>query len=122
MHILVVEDDVMVQQVCQGMLRVLDHASTVVNNAIDAIESLTATPQEFDLVMLDNGLPGLSGMELFAILREWNISIPVILISGIRPQLEADGLIEELSHFEFLAKPFTIADLQSALQRSQSRT
>lgn len=122
MHILVVEDDVMVQQVCQGMLRVLDHSSTVVNNAIDAIESLTATPQEFDLVMLDNGLPGLSGMELFAILREWNISIPVILISGIRPQLEADGLIEELSHFEFLAKPFTIADLQSALQRSQSRT
>ncbi len=122
MHILVVEDDVMVQQVCQGMLRVLDHASTVVNNAIDAIESLTATPQEFDLVILDNGLPGLSGMELFAILREWNISIPVILISGIRPQLEADGLIEELSHFEFLAKPFTIADLQSALQRSQSRT
>lgn len=122
MHILVVEDDVMVQQVCQGMLRVLDHSSTVVNNAIDAIESLTATPQEFDLVILDNGLPGLSGMELFAILREWNISIPVILISGIRPQLEADGLIEELSHFEFLAKPFTIADLQSALQRSQSRT
>ena len=122
MHILVVEDDVMVQQVCQGMLRVLDHSSTVVNNAIEAIESLTATPQEFDLVILDNGLPGLSGMELFAILREWNISIPVILISGIRPQLEADGLIEELSHFEFLAKPFTIADLQSALQRSQSRT
>ncbi|MEJ7592429.1 MAG: response regulator [Planctomycetaceae bacterium] len=122
MHILLVEDDTMVQQVCQGMLRVLDHSSTAVSNAIDAVERLTATPQEFDLVILDNGLPGLSGMELFSILREWNISIPVILISGIRPQLEADGVIEEPSHFQFLAKPFTIADLQSALERSRSRT
>ncbi len=121
MHILVVEDDIMVQQVCQGMLRLLDHSSTGVSNAIDAVERLTATPQEFDLVILDNGLPGLSGMELFAILREWNISIPVILISGMRPQHNTVGPVEELAHFQFLAKPFTIADLQAAIERSQSQ-
>ena len=85
MHILVVEDDLMVQQVCQGMLRLLDHSSTGVSNAVDAVERLTATPQQFDLVILDQGLPGLSGMELFAILREWSISIPVILISANPP-------------------------------------
>ena len=122
MHILVVEDDLMVQQVCQGMLRLLDHSSTAVSNAIDAVERLTATPQLFDLVILDNGLPGLSGMELFAILREWKISIPVILISGSQPLLEADELTEEFSHFQFLAKPFTISDLQSAIELSQSWT
>ena len=122
MHILVVEDDLMVQQVCQGMLRLLDHSSMAVSNAIDAVERLTATPQQFDLVILDNGLPGLSGMELFAILREWKISIPVILISGSRPLLEADELTEEFSHFQFLAKPFTISDLQLAIERSQSST
>ena len=121
MHILVVEDDIMVQQVCQGMLRLLDHSSTGVSNAIDAVERLTATPQEFDLVILDNGLPGLSGMELFAILREWSISIPVILISGIPPQIDSVDPSEEPRHFQFLAKPFTIADLQSAIERSQSR-
>ena len=122
MHILVVEDDLMVQQVCQGMLRALGHSSTTVSNAIDAVERLTAMPQQFDLVILDNGLKGLSGMELFAILREWNISIPVILISGVRPLLEADDMIEKSSHFQFLAKPFTIADLRSAIERSKCAT
>lgn len=122
MHILLVEDDLMVQQVCQGMLRLLDHSSTVANNAIDAVDRLTATPQEFDVVILDNGLPGLSGMELFGMLREWKTSIPVILISGSRPLPEASRVIEESSYFQFLAKPFTFADLRSAIERSQSRT
>lgn len=121
MYILVVEDDLMVQQVCLGMLRLLGHSSTAVGNAIDAVERLTATPQQFDIVILDNCLPGLSGMELFTILREWNMSIPVILISGIHPQSDGDGLIEGSLQFQFLAKPFTIAALQSAIERTQSR-
>ena len=121
MYILVVEDDLMVQQVCQGMLRLLGHSSTAVGNAIDAVERLTATPQQFDIVILDNCLPGLSGMELFTILREWNMSIPVILISGTQPQSDGDGLIEGSLQFQFLAKPFTIAALQSAIERTQSR-
>ncbi len=121
MYILVVEDDLMVQQVCQGMLRLLGHSSTAVSNSIDAVEQLTATPQQFDIVILDNCLPGLSGMELFTILREWNMSIPVILISGIQPQSDGDGLIEGSLQLQFLAKPFTIAALQSAIERTQSR-
>ena len=121
MYILVVEDDLMVQQVCQGMLRLLGHSSTAVSTSIDAVEQLTATPQQFDIVILDNCLPGLSGMELFTILREWNMSIPVILISGIQPQSDGDGLIEGSLQFQFLAKPFTIAALQSAIERTQSR-
>ena len=121
MYILVVEDDLMVQQVCQGMLRLLGHSSTAVSNSIDAVERLTATPQQFDIVILDNCLPGLSGMELFTILREWNMSIPVILISGTQPQSDGDGLIEGSLQLQFLAKPFTIAALQSAIERTQSR-
>ena len=121
MYILVVEDDLMVQQVCQGMLRLLGHSSTAVSNSIDAVEQLTATPQQFDIVILDNCLPGLSGMELFTILREWNMSIPVILISGTQPQSDGDGLIEGSLQLQFLAKPFTIAALQSAIERTQSR-
>ena len=121
MYILVVEDDLMVQQVCQGMLRLLGHSLTAVSNSIDAVEQLTATPQQFDIVILDNCLPGLSGMELFTILREWNMSIPVILISGIQPQSDGDGLIEGSLQLQFLAKPFTIAALQSAIERTHSR-
>lgn len=63
MRILVVDDDAMVQQVCQGMLRVLNHSLIVVGDATAAIEHLTDSSQPFDCLILDNGLPGLSGLE-----------------------------------------------------------
>lgn len=115
MNILVVDDDAMVQQVCQGMLRAMNHTAVAVDDAVDAAQHLAAELREFDLVILDNGLPGLTGMELLTVLREWNISIPVILISGARPIVEPD----ESSTYQFLAKPFTIAELASAIEQSR---
>lgn len=115
MNILVVDDDAMVQQVCQEMLRAMNHTTVGVQDAVDAVQHLTAESQEFDLVILDNGLPGLSGLELLTVLREWNMSIPVILISGARPRAQPD----EIATFQFLAKPFTMAELTSAIEQSQ---
>ena len=120
LNILVVDDEVMVQQVCQGMLKALDHVSIGVSNAIDAVERLTERPQKFDLVILDNGLPGLSGIELYAILREWNMPIPVILISGRIHQPDSSELVNGTTGFQFLAKPFTIAELQTVIDQSQT--
>ena len=119
MRILVVDDDAMVQQVCQGMLRALNHASVVVSDATAAVQHLTDSSQSFDCIILDNGLPRLSGLELMAVLREWNMLIPVILISGGPPIAQADGTGAEFSQFEFLAKPFTLLELNAALERIQ---
>lgn len=118
MRILIVDDDAMVQQVCSGMLRVLNHTSIGVMDAVDAVQHLTSTPLEFDCVILDNGLPSLSGTELLSILREWKISIPVILISG-GPQVHDEEFAGEPSRINFLAKPFTLADLKAAIERCQ---
>jgi DNA-binding NtrC family response regulator len=118
--ILVVDDDPMVQQVCQGMLRALNHSSIVVGDATTAIEHLTDSSQPFDCIILDNGLPRLSGMELLAVLREWNMSVPVILISGSSPIAQSNDVGTKPSQFEFLAKPFTLSDLKAAIERSQA--
>jgi DNA-binding NtrC family response regulator len=119
-RILVVDDDVKLQQACQGMLRLLNHSSIGVRNAVDAINRLTDTPPQFDLVILENGLPELSGMELFGVLREWDLEIPVILISESRPHPEIEALMEVFSKVEFLPKPFSIDTLRAAIERSQA--
>ena len=119
MRILVVDDDEMVQQVCEGMLRALNHFSIVVSDATASIQHLTDSSKTVDCIILDNGLPGLSGLELLGVLREWNMSIPVILISGGPPITQADEAAAECSQFEFLAKPFTLLDLKMAIERSQ---
>lgn len=118
MRILVVDDDEMVQQVCEGMLHALNHLSMVVSDATVAIQCLTESLEPFDCIILDNGLPGLSGLELLAVLRERNTNIPVILISGGPPIAQPDEASVE-SLFQFLAKPFTLQDLKAAIDRSQ---
>jgi DNA-binding NtrC family response regulator len=118
-RILVVDDDEMVQQVCQGMLRALNHQSIVVSDATAAIQLLTESSEPFDCIILDNGLPGLSGLELLAVLRARNMNVRVILISGGPPIAQADEAAADCSQFEFLAKPFTLSDLSAAIERSQ---
>lgn len=120
MRILIVDDDEMVQQVCEGMLRALNHSSVVVSDATAAIRFLTDASGPFDCIILDNGLPGLTGLELLAVLREQNMQISVILISGGPPIAQADEAASECSQFEFLAKPFTLSDLKAAIERSQA--
>ena len=116
MRFLVVDDDAMVQQVCQGMLRALNHSSIAVSDAVDAVQHLTESSLKFDCIILDKGLPGLSGIELLGILEEWKISIPVILISGGPLVTEGDESAD-WAKFPFLAKPFTLSDLRSAIER-----
>jgi DNA-binding NtrC family response regulator len=120
MNVLIVDDDVKTQHTCQEMLRLLEHSSIGVQNAVDAMKRLTAIEPQFDLVILDNGLPELSGMELFNILREWNLPIPVILISESRPHPEFEAVLEGFSRIQFLQKPLTLPALKSAIERSQS--
>ena len=120
MNILIVDDDVMVQQACQAMLKQFGHSSIGVQNAVDAVKRLTETPLRFDLVIIENGLPELSGMELFNVLREWKVSIPVILISTNRPHPEIEELMEGFSNIQFLSKPFSMEALQSAIQSSHA--
>lgn len=119
MRLLVVDDDKMVQQVCEGMLHALNHLSIVVSDATAAIQHLTESSAPFDCIILDNGLPGLSGLELLAVLRERNMNIPVILISGGPPIAQANEAVADCSQFEFLAKPFALLDLKMAIERSQ---
>ncbi len=118
MNILVVDDDEMVLKVCRGMLSQLEHSCVCVNSAVQAIEVLTASTESFNLIILDNLLPQLSGMEMFAILREWKFSIPVILVSGMMPSFEMCEPGEQHPAFHFLGKPFTIAQLEAAIRKS----
>ena len=68
MRILVIEDEVrMAELLCKG----LSEHGHVVMTAADGAEGLKLTlDYEFDVVLLDVGLPGLSGYDVAQVLRE----------------------------------------------------
>ena len=112
--ILVVDDDHNLRQTIQWVLE--DEGYTVAT-AVDGQEAVElAIGQQPALIVLDMGLPLLSGNEVAAQVRShYGIDVPIVLIT-------ADGHIEEKSRqveaSSFLRKPFEIDDLVTAVEQA----
>jgi two-component system OmpR family response regulator len=119
-RILLVEDDPAVREILEtalsGDLRTVD----AVRSGEQALEALAAA--EFHLVLLDLGLPGMSGLETLRELRARGDDTPVIIATA------ASSLDERLTAFDlgaddYVLKPLSVPELQrrvaAVLRRAQ---
>lgn len=115
-RILIVEDDLSVQEaLAVGLEDAYD--VEVTGTGEDALEILMARP--FDAVVLDLMLPGMDGVSLMRAMRERNIRVPAVLASA--SPLVASAA-RELGAIDYLAKPFTLRQIESKLSRVFERT
>lgn len=113
MRILLVEDDFDVRQY---LARALSHLrpSIEVVTAADGREALTLLrSQPFDLVLSDQRMPHMSGLDLLLALRSWS-PMPFLLISADRSVF---GAAYTAGADEVLTKPISLETLGAALDR-----
>jgi two-component system copper resistance phosphate regulon response regulator CusR len=119
--ILIVEDEAKTgDYLRQG----LSEAGFVVDLARDGLDGLhLATEGAHDLVILDVMLPGLSGWQLLATLRERGLQVPVMFLTA-RDQVDDRVRGLELGAEDYLVKPFSFAELlarvRAILRRGRS--
>ena len=80
MHILYVEDNLLVREVTLELLAQDGRNFTAVGTAEEALEEFTARPS--DVVITDVSLPSMSGIELARNLLKMNPQLPIIIASG----------------------------------------
>ena len=68
------------------------------------------------IMLLDINLPGMSGIELLKLVRQFNTVIKVIIISGYPMDIN-DSQFKGLDILEFIHKPFPFAVLDSVLEK-----
>lgn len=108
-HILVVEDDPLVAEVVAAALDD-DYATSIVETSAAALDLLSGSG--IDLMLLDCTLPdGIDGMLIPSADR---VGVPVVFMSGDPQRME--GLTTQPR--PFILKPFTLAELISAVQRA----
>jgi len=122
MRILVIEDEV---KTAKFLKKGLSEAGYVVDVASDGLEGLhLAVEVDFDLLILDVMLPGLSGWQVLARLREIGRKALVLMLTA------RDSVYERVRGFElgaddYLVKPFAFSELlarvRSLLRRSAPR-
>lgn len=110
--ILLVDDDALVSTGTAAMLEDLGHRVIEANTGLRALEALAQNPA-VDLVITDHAMPGMTGVELAAIVRERFPRLPLILASGYA-ELSATSSGASLPR---LSKPFLQTDLAAAIAR-----
>jgi two-component system, OmpR family, response regulator len=112
-RILIAEDD---PSIAESLLRSLRHAGYAVDcvrNGEDADAALEAN--EFDLLILDIGLPRKSGLEVLRRLRARKSAMPVLILTALDSVNDrVVGL--DAGADDYLAKPFELAELEARVR------
>jgi DNA-binding response OmpR family regulator len=112
-RILVVEDEPRIASFLQKGLRAEGHVTTVVDNGDDA--SAVARSEDFDLVLLDVGLPGKDGFAVLADLRRRGERLPVILLTARDSVTDrVNGL--DAGADDYVTKPFSFEELRARIR------
>jgi PAS domain S-box-containing protein len=109
-HILVVDDEAFFMETVREHLELLGYRVTAKNRSLSALETFRANPRAFDLILTDQSMPEMTGVQLCARIRELSPHIPIILCTGYSDQVNK----HTAGHFQidrFLLKPVSRATL-----------
>jgi len=80
--VMVVDDDPVLMGVAVEMLAELGYRPSGFSSSVDALQALCAEPGRFDLVLIDEVMPELTGTGLAAEIRSGRPDMPIVLMSG----------------------------------------
>ena len=113
MRILIAEDD---QVLADGLLRALRGSGYAVDQVASGTEADAAVAShEFDLLILDLGLPKMSGLEVLRRLRARGSSLPVLILTAADSvEQRVTGL--DVGADDYMAKPFSLQELEARVR------
>lgn len=114
-RILVVDDDEMFRRSLTLVLDALGHAAVPVDSGARAVA--LAANERFDVMLLDQRMPRLSGAETWERIRVLPNAPRAILVTAAA---DGEALAARLG-IAFLAKPFGVEELRAALARALER-
>ncbi len=89
-QVLVLDDEPDLGRFLGDLLESYGYRATVLTNSQEALERFKENPGEFDLLITDQTMPGMSGVELVKTLRQVHPELPVILNTGFSEDIDTD--------------------------------
>jgi len=117
LRILLVDDDPMVREIAREMLSGAGHSVAEAADGGSALQQLDERP-DFDLLIADYAMPGITGAQLAAEARARRPELPVLIITGFA-ESEALRAWTECG-WQTLNKPFAASDLAEAVRASMA--
>jgi CheY-like chemotaxis protein len=113
--VLIVEDERFLMLLAEEMLAALCYEPAGFASAEEAWREFVGDPNRFDAAVLDQVMPGMTGIELARRMRQVRPDLPVILVSGyMGPLLEQDAKVAGIACI--LTKPLDLRGLSQAME------
>lgn len=115
LRVLVAEDNKVNQQVIAGLLRKQGLEAVMTSDGVEALQRLTASHGDFDLVFMDCEMPNMDGYTATSRLRQWEAlaQVPPLFVCGVSAHVmqEFKDRALQAGMDDFIAKPLRRADL-----------
>lgn len=115
--ILIVDDDAAIREVLLDLFSEIYQCHTA-SSAEEAFQYLEI--EEYDVVITDISMPGLTGVELLKRVQLKDLETPVILVSGKGSEEDSDLLLS-LGAYAYLTKPFRLEEIEQLVERALAR-
>ncbi len=116
-RILFVDDEKLLADLGGTMLARLGYKTTVALNGFEALEYFRKTPEQFDLVITDQTMPGMTGVDLARRLLEIRPEVPIILCTGYSNLVDAESA-KAIGIREFALKPLTTSAIATLIRQA----
>ena len=116
-HVLIVDDNRINQVVTQRILEQKSFSCDVSDNGLDSIEKIKN--KNYDLVLMDLNMPGISGLEATRQIRKFNKTLPVIALTAVEIE-EVRQEIREAGMNDIIVKPYDNATFFQVIYRNIS--
>ena len=114
-RILFVDDDPMLTDIVGQMLKELGYQFTSVSNAQEALELVSNHPQDYDLVITDQTMPGMTGKDLAQKIKENCPTLPVILCTGYSSKISEEN-IDQYGISAYCNKPLRLSEFSQSIR------
>ena len=113
--ILVADDEMIMRSILQKQLTEEGHEVIAVGDGLEAAEKIRKS--SFDVIVLDNKMPGKSGVEVLRLIRERDKEVIVILITAFAAIEDAVSIMK-LGADDYIVKPFDIFALTKSIRQA----
>ncbi|MDF1615937.1 response regulator [Petrocella sp. FN5] len=112
--ILIVDDEKNIRMTVKNCLNETEYLVDIAVNGEEGYEMIQST--QYDLVLLDIKMPGLSGMEVLKKVRDSNSTVSVVMMTAYGTVENAVEAMK-LGAVDFLSKPFTPDEIRTVVKK-----
>ena len=115
-HILLVDDEEMLVDMMQKVLKQLGYTVTAHTNSTEAFKAFLDSPQSYNLLITDLNMPDMTGIGLSKAIKAERKDIPIILCTGFNNRINNEK-IEKLGIEAFMIKPIAMDQLADTIRK-----